>query len=51
MTMSLWSAQQELSTRQLHVNTWVPATLGVLLIQQMALMPLFWAFLFSENAA
>lgn len=35
---------------QPHVNTRVPATLGMLLIQQIALMSLFWA-LFSENAA
>lgn len=50
-TMSLWSAQQELSARQPHVSTWDPATLGVLLIQQIPLMSLFWACLFSENAA
>lgn len=51
MTMSLWSAQQELSARQPHVSTWDPATLGVLLIQQIPLMSSFWACLFSENAA
>lgn len=44
------STTRAVSTRPPHVNTWVPATL-MLLIQQISLMSLCWAFLFSKNAA